>query len=176
MSRISKPMKGRVYTELFHRLRSERDKSVYFWLWGGNLLYNAIITRKKKQKLTLFSFCATGSPVRHLVYLVKRRSDSYADKSYKISFLSIYFPCKTELKSYFCLFTWHCFIMAPDASLYLVSSDVLYFCRANKRHMYATPLSRWYTIIFLYNFLRYNKKWPRKKQNENERLIHDTII
>ena len=54
--RISKPMKGRGFNEPFIDLRSERDKSVYFWSWRGYLLYNAIITRKKKQKLTLLSF------------------------------------------------------------------------------------------------------------------------
>ena len=45
-------MKSRGFTETFSiDLRSEHDKSL-----GTYLLYNAIITRKKKQKLTLFSF------------------------------------------------------------------------------------------------------------------------
>ena len=105
MSRISKPMKGRGFTEPFIGLRSERDKSVYFWSWCGYLLYNAIIIGKKKQKLTLFSFLAIESAVRHLVYLVKGRSNSCANKFYEISFLSIYFHCKPELKSSFSLFT-----------------------------------------------------------------------
>ena len=48
-------MKGLGETDLscsehFIGLRSERDKSVYFWSWGGYLLYNAIITRKKIMK------------------------------------------------------------------------------------------------------------------------------
>ena len=95
---ISKLMKGRGFTEPMERyigLRSERDKSVYFWSWGGrDLLYNAIITREKKQKLTLFSFQATESAVRHFVYLVKSRSDSYANKSYEISFCRYIFFVK----------------------------------------------------------------------------------
>ena len=41
-SKISKPMKGQGSTGL----RSERDKSVHFWLWGGYLLYNAVIARE----------------------------------------------------------------------------------------------------------------------------------
>ena len=36
---------------IYHGLRSERDKSVNFWSWGSYLIYNAIITRNKKQKL-----------------------------------------------------------------------------------------------------------------------------
>ena len=51
---ISKPMKGRGYTEPFIGLRSERDKSVYFWSWGGYLLYNTIITRNKSKNLPCF--------------------------------------------------------------------------------------------------------------------------
>ena len=48
--------KSRFHRDFSIDLRSERDKSVYFWSLGTYLLYNAIITRKKKQKLTLFSF------------------------------------------------------------------------------------------------------------------------
>ena len=68
-------------------LGSKRDKLVYFWSLGTYLLYNAIITRKKKQKLTLFSFLARESAVRHLVYIVNSSSNSYANKSYEISCL-----------------------------------------------------------------------------------------
>ena len=39
-------MKGEVPPSPFIGLRFERDKSVYFWLWGGYLLYNAIIVRQ----------------------------------------------------------------------------------------------------------------------------------
>ena len=51
-SRISKQIKPCPLIDLC----SKRDKSIYFWSWGGYLLCNAIITQKKKQKLTLFSF------------------------------------------------------------------------------------------------------------------------
>ena len=44
-------------------LRSERDKSVYVWSLGAYLFYNAIITLKRKQTFTLFSFKTSESVV-----------------------------------------------------------------------------------------------------------------
>ena len=73
--------KGRGFTETFpSNLRSERNKSVYFRSWGCYLLYNAIITRKKKKKKhsknsTLSEkICYTSS------YFVNSRSNYYACK------------------------------------------------------------------------------------------------
>ena len=63
-------MKGRGFTELFIGLRSERDKSVYFWSWEGYLLYNATITqnKKKRSKNLPFFFLSdrVGSPPSRL--------------------------------------------------------------------------------------------------------------
>ena len=43
----------RFHRDLSMDLRSERDKFVYFWPLGPYLLYEAIITKKKKQKTYL---------------------------------------------------------------------------------------------------------------------------
>ena len=61
-SRTSKSIKSRDFTETFPliyilllHLHFERDVSVYFWPLGAYLLYNAIITwKKREQKFTLF--------------------------------------------------------------------------------------------------------------------------
>ena len=88
--------KGEVPPSPFIGLRSEFDKPVYFWLWGGYLLYNAIIVREK-QKLSLFSFSARKYAVCHLVYFDSSRSNRSA---YNILWNRRYdnaFFCKIQL-------------------------------------------------------------------------------
>ena len=37
-------------------------------------------------------------------------------------------------------------------------------------------LSRWYTIIFLYKILLYNKKWPRKNENDMDDTRYKNLV
>ena len=170
--------KGEVSPSPFIGLRSEHDKSVYFWSLGSYFLYNAIITRNNKQKLTLFSFLTRQSAVRHLVYFVNSRSDIYANKSYEISSLSIYFIVKLNWnRRVVCLrdvvstshqmtsrnvLYWRrwrirsrCVQWKSKCDLYLVSWDALYFVeQINVIFMRPTPLRKQiFCVIALSNTL-----------------------
>ena len=99
------------------------------------------------------------------VYFVNSRSDSYANKSYEFSSLLIHFIAKLKWNGLVvCLQhctrwrhvkflywrRWHfrsCWVQWKlKCGLYLVIWDVLYFCRPNKCHIYATPLRSKYLL------------------------------
>ena len=54
-ARISEQMNGKGLPSHFICLRSECDKSVYFWSRGSYLLYNATIVKEIQQKPTSFT-------------------------------------------------------------------------------------------------------------------------
>ena len=54
-ARISEQMKWRGFPSHFISLRSERDKSVYYWSRGSYLLYNATTAVENQQKPTSFT-------------------------------------------------------------------------------------------------------------------------
>ena len=84
--------RSRFYFDFSIDLRSERDKSVYFWLCGCYLFYNATITRENSNNSPLsekncfchFFFSTTSAIITH-------------EKSYERSATSIYSVVKLNL-------------------------------------------------------------------------------
>ena len=80
----------------FTCLRSERDKSVYFWSMGSYLLYNATTAKENHQKTNLIYSQARSSAVRHFVYFDNRYGNHSADGIFDIAALTVHFVVKSS--------------------------------------------------------------------------------
>ena len=131
-------------------LRSERDKSVYFWSRGGYLLYNATIIEEILQKPTSFT-PKRGAPLSAILFILSTGTGiTPLTKSSNIAATTMYFVVKSSFLV-FLLFNvtlhyngrywrhkryrfWRHFLRAslrcvkpkPQRGLYTVSSLVLY--------------------------------------------------
>ena len=158
-------MKGRGCTESFPSIYMYIPivmNRFIFWSLDTYLLYNAIITRNKKQKLILFSFQVRKSAVRHLVFLFLfvcffvlstaaailtqtnlmkfpfcECIENWIEIVFLFVYVTLYHNCirRRRVKVFYwrhwCVIS-HCVTSKSNCGLYLVSWDVLYFCRANK--------------------------------------------
>ena len=68
-ARISEQMNGEGFPSHFICLRSERDKSVYFWSRGSYLLYNATIAEEIQQNPTSFT-PKRGDPLSAILFIL----------------------------------------------------------------------------------------------------------
>ena len=92
--------KGHGFTDLFIDLRSEHDKSVYFWSWGSYLLYNAIGTWKIAKNYIVFPSKRGNLQSAILFMLSTAAAIITQTKPYEISAVLIH-----SVFSSFCLFT-----------------------------------------------------------------------
>ena len=113
--RIRKSRKGQGFTETVPSIYVlSMINRFSFGHLGTYLLYNAIITQKNEAKTYLVFLLSVrvSSPPSCLFCQQPQR---FLRKQILWNFLFVNTFCyKTELKSSFCLFTWHCFKMAPD--------------------------------------------------------------
>ena len=81
----------------FIGLRSKRDKSVYVWLWGGYLLYNAMFEEISKSSPS-FPSQRGNSPSAILFILTAVAAITPHTKSYEIVAVTThFFVCKIQL-------------------------------------------------------------------------------
>ena len=153
-------MKWRGSTEHFHRFTFRAWLIGLFLVMGGYLLYNAIIVRENKQKLTLFSFSARKSSIRHLVYFDSSRSNHskynlLRNRRYDNAFLN-----STFLVLLFLYVTLHmCFILLDQINVIFMRSlyEAVIWCDCIiKRQITSTEVWR-----FMVNIQNY-KCWRQR--------------
>ena len=121
----------------------EHDKLVYFWSWGCYLLYNAVITRKKKLQKLIFQW--ENLPPAILFILSAATAIITHAKSYELSTMLIHLSCLVFLFTNVTPYrndVEHCILPKARCGLYLVS-----------RHLNIIFMLPLYETVILFHYI-----------------------